>query len=102
TPDERAQLPPAIQSGADTAGTYLIRAVFVDSDTGVEKSIETAIVQSMICVCGCKGECGCGDGGACGSVGGSVCGSSGSSCKIKCWSGGGGGGGNNAEVEGLP
>ncbi|MDR0649440.1 MAG: hypothetical protein LBF92_08920, partial [Synergistaceae bacterium] len=39
TPDERAQLPPAIQSGADTAGTYLIRAVFVDSDTGVEKSI---------------------------------------------------------------
>ena len=99
--NDRAQLPPAIQSEADTAGTYLIRAVFVDDDTGVEKSIETAIVQSMRCVCGCKGLCGCGDGGACGSVGGSVCGSNGSSCKIKCWSGGGGSGTDTGETEGL-
>jgi hypothetical protein len=29
------------------AGAYLIRAVFKDDDTGVEKSIETALVQSM-------------------------------------------------------
>jgi hypothetical protein len=29
------------------AAAYLIRAVFVDGNTGVEKSIETAVIQSM-------------------------------------------------------
>jgi uncharacterized membrane protein YgcG len=33
--------------GAKDVGAYLIKAVFKDDDTGVEKSIETALVQSM-------------------------------------------------------
>jgi hypothetical protein len=99
--DEKALLPPALPSGIGIKdrgfGTYLIRAVFVD-DTGVEKSIETAIVQSKKCGCGCKGLCGCGGGKACGCGGG---GSYPGSCGGKCGVGGGGGEDYNAEQKVL-